>query len=117
MPEWELAIFAEELPKFEARDTLALLDVATFSEWLGEMPTRPAKDDYDRQVQRAHEEGNRARKDYRERLHRQSLGLALLADNPDGHLNEYGEFVDARGVIHARNAAHIKTILSRKKTR
>jgi hypothetical protein len=117
MSDRTLNIWAAELSQYEAQHTLVLLDVATFTSWTGETPRQAATTPEQRAMQKAHDEGNQARRDYRERLLRRAYGQSLVAENPDAMtLNKHGDAIDAKGRIHARNGAHIMEILSRPRT-
>lgn len=116
MPEWELLIAHERMLRHSGRRDLQALNIATYSEWSGEMPQPPAKTSEDRQRRQAIREGNQARREFREGLVRQALGQTVSPVDGAGQfrVNEYGEMVDQQGRIHARSAAHIKAILGRK---
>lgn len=99
--------------RWQAMRDLRALDIATFSEWAGEMPPPKAKTAEDRQRIRAHEEGSAARREFRAGLSRLARGEWNQPLVEGQRLNEFGEVVDAKGRIVATSAAHIKQILKR----
>jgi hypothetical protein len=109
-----LAIWAEELMKYQARHELRLLDITTYPDWSGHMDPPPATTPEQRALRKAQQEGNEARRAFRDGLQRQAWP-EQWSDDGELRTNEHGDLVDRRGVIHARNAKHIHEILARPK--